>query len=226
MGLDRSPSAVVFDLDGTLIDSRDDIAAACNVALAAHGYPKLSAERIAEFVGDGARLLMARACERAPEDAIVDALLETFLDYYTDHPTTHTTLLPGARSTLAALGSLPLALCTNKPRRTTERVLENLKIGQCFELVVAGDDLPQKKPDPAPLIQIAERLGMPTRKLVMVGDGPQDIECGHAAGARTVGVRGGLLPESRLLASKPEVVLDSLHALPKLIQSWQTGALD
>lgn len=209
---------VVFDLDGTLIDSRLDIARAANHALSELGLPALPVERIASFVGDGAAALLARAAGVREDDALVRQLLTPFLDFYSAHPTAHTTFMPGARDTLAALRPrYSLAICTNKPRRTTDAVLATLDLVKLFAVVVAHGDLPQKKPDPAPLLHIAERLGLAPNELAMVGDGPQDIEAGRAAGAFTVGIKGGIIPFERLLAASPDVMLDSLGELPALL---------
>jgi phosphoglycolate phosphatase len=115
---------------------------------------------------------------------------------------------------------LPLALCTNKPRITTEPVLAALGLDS-FRVVVAGGDLPEKKPHPAPLLHIAQALALAPRELVMVGDGAQDILAGRAAGARTVGVRGGIQAEARLLAAEPDVVIESLAELSALVAAWR-----
>jgi phosphoglycolate phosphatase len=214
-------SAVVFDLDGTLVDSLGDIAAALNHALAAYSLPELGEDEIRGYVGDGASALCARAARLAPTAAELAPLLAEFLARYTAHATVKTELVPGARELLRALGrTLPLALLTNKPRRTTDAVLAGLDLARHFQVVIAGDDLPEKKPDPAPLRAIAARLGLGPESLVMVGDGPQDIECGRAAGARTVGVLGGFVPEARLLASEPDRVIASLAELEDAIRDF------
>jgi 2-phosphoglycolate phosphatase len=211
---------VVFDLDGTLIDSRLDIASSANHALGAHGFPTLSLEEISRYVGDGARWLLARAARLEHGAPELDALLATFITYYGEHPTDHTELLPGAREVLARLAHLPLALCTNKPRAITDRVLENLRLSSTFQVVIGGGDLPKNKPDPLPLLHIADRLGLSATKLVMVGDGAQDIGCAKAAGARAVGVEGGMQGNAALLASEPEVLLKSLFELPAVLEPW------
>jgi phosphoglycolate phosphatase len=130
----------------------------------------------------------------------------------------HTRLCPGAESALSALSALSLALCTNKPRVTTEAVLAALGLSELFQVVVAGGDLPRSKPDPLPILHIAERLGLSPSELVMVGDGAQDILSGRAAGAFTVGVRGGIQPIERLLAAEPDLLLDSLEELPEALR--------
>ncbi len=164
---------------------------------------------------------MARAARLDLEAAALDPLLETFSDYYTAHPTDHTLLLPGVHEALAELSHLPLALCTNKPRRITEAVLGNLRLPVRFRVLVGGGDLPKSKPDPLPLQHIAERLGLSTTELVMVGDGAQDILCAKAAGARSVGVEGGMQGREPLLRAGRDEVVKTLAELPALIERWQ-----
>lgn len=211
---------LVFDLDGTLIDSRKDIAAALNHALVSTGRAPLSEELIGSYVGDGARTLCARAIAREEDDPAVSTVLDAFLAYYGAHPADFTRWLPHAREVLGSLASHPLALCTNKPRVTTDAVLRALSADGLFAVTMAGGDTAQKKPNPAPLLAIAERLRVPASQLVMIGDGPQDIEAGHRAGAKTIGVRGGFPPLEKLLAARPDVVIDSLAELPKLVEEW------
>ena len=122
----RRLRGAVFDLDGTLIDSRGDIAAACLHALAAHGFPTLPEATLLTYVGDGARPLLSRAAGIEPSDPRLDALYASFIAYYQAHPVVHTRLCDGAESALSKLSPLALALCTNKPRETTELVLAAL----------------------------------------------------------------------------------------------------
>jgi 2-phosphoglycolate phosphatase len=210
---------LVFDLDGTLIDSRRDIWTACNFALRESGFAEAELEVVSSYVGDGARLLLSRASGVPESDARIERLLSDFLSYYSAHPVAFTTLCPGVEAALS-IRELPLAVCTNKPRVTTDAVLRSLELDRHFHAVSAGDDLPERKPHPAPLLWIARELGVEARELVMIGDGPQDVECGKRAGARTVGVRG-IIAHERLLAAEPDVVLGSLAELPELVARWQ-----
>jgi phosphoglycolate phosphatase-like HAD superfamily hydrolase len=128
--------------------------------------------------------------------------------------------MPGVPHVLSALSMFPLAICTNKPRRTALAVLRGLELEGYFALIVAGGDPPEKKPSPAPMFFIAERLGLAPAALVMVGDGPQDVLSAKAAGARSVGVEGGIQARERLVASAPDALLGSLVELPALIEAW------
>ena len=216
--------AVVFDLDGTLVDSRRDIAASANYALQVHGYPTLPEEEIAGYVGDGARRLVQRAAKLESRSPEVEALLATFVNYYTAHAADHTRPIAGAEATLDALKPLPIALCTNKPRETTNALLHALGWHRRFDLVVAGGDFPAPKPDPLPLLHISSTLGVAPQALVMIGDGPQDVECGRAVGCRTVGIIGGLIPRDRLLGARPDFLIEHLDELPALLESLGISA--
>jgi phosphoglycolate phosphatase len=212
-------SAVVFDLDGTLVDSRADLASSANYALVRHGFAPHSEEAICTFVGDGAKTLIARAADLDESNPQLDALLETFSEHYVRHCAEQTKLMPGALNALARLRErgLPLAVLTNKPRSSTITLLTALKTLEQFSVVVAGGDLPYLKPDPRPLRFVAERLEIPVARLVLVGDGPQDVECGRACGATTIGVKGGLATLERLIAAKPNRLIASLDELPDTV---------
>jgi len=178
-----SVAAVVLDLDGTLVDSRQDIVRAVHFALDRHGVRQRELNEIASYVGDGARMLVARALDLRPTDGEVDPVLDTFLRYYSEHAADCTTPMPGAIAALDALRHLPLALCTNKPRPATELVIE-------------------------------KTLRIPTTRMVMVGDGVQDIECGHRAGAHTIAVLGGFTSKAQLMAARPHRILSTIAELP------------
>jgi phosphoglycolate phosphatase len=216
-------SGVVFDLDGTLVDSRRDIAEAANHALDKNGFDKLPHDELESYVGDGAPLLMSRAARLDAKDEKVRVLVADFLDYYAEHPIDHTGLMPGALQALQELQAYALGVCTNKPRRTSLAVIQGLRLEARFSGVVAGDDLPQRKPDPAPVVETARRMGVPVSEVIMVGDGPQDVLSGRAAGAYTVGVRGGIQAFERLAAAEPHALIDTLAELPALVSRLARG---
>lgn len=212
---DAQPAlGVVFDLDGTLIDSRADIVRATNGTRAREGLPPLPPETVHGFVGDGAKKLVQRAFGIHGETRELARLVDVFLDEYTKEPVVDTAVLPGVWEMLDALSALPLAICTNKPRRTTVPVLEVLRLAERFQVIVAGGDTKEAKPSREPLIAVAYHLGVGASRLVMVGDGPQDILAARAVGAHAVGVRGGFLPIERLVESRPDVILDHIGELP------------
>ena len=211
------PRALLFDLDGTLVDSRADIAAACNAALVAHGRTALPLADVAAMIGDGARLLIARALAASEVPGGAPLTLEdvaaSFHGYYVAHPCVHTTLLPGAREIVAeaARDGLPCALVTNKPREVTLALLEALGLSTTFAFIWAGGDGPLK-PAPDGVRASAEALGVPPDTAWMVGDGPQDVGAGKAAGCITVGIPG-IAEHERLVASAPDMIFASLAEL-------------
>ncbi len=183
----RAVGALVFDLDGTLIDSRADIAAAVNHTLSRLGYATLPLEQVMGYVGDGAGHLIMRAAGLPSDSPELQTMLDQFLEYYTAHAADQTAWMPGALASLDALAMYPLAVCTNKPRATTLAVLGAFGALGRFASIVAGGDLPALKPDPLPLLEIAKQLHCAPTELVVVGAGPQDIEAGKRAGAYTIG---------------------------------------
>jgi phosphoglycolate phosphatase len=219
-----SPAAVVFDLDGTLVDSRGDIVAALNHALQGTNRQPLPAIAIVGLIGDGARALCARAAQLPEASPDVDNLVERFIAYYEEHPVDLSRWAPGAVQALedlAEIAELRLAICTNKPRTTTEAVLGALGVRTRFAAIYGGGDGPERKPAPGPLLAVVERLGVAPNDVIMVGDGPQDIECARRAGARSVAVAAGFTPRSQLLAAKPDVMIDTLADLTGVIRRWR-----
>jgi phosphoglycolate phosphatase len=212
---DLSTGPLVFDLDGTLIDSRRDIAAACNHALVAIGRDPLPLEEITVHVGSGARALLVGVLGENVAARHFEELLTHFQSYYAAHPIDHNELMPGAAECLALRSpQRPVALCTNKPLHLTTIVLRALGWSDVFDVVVAPAPGDRTKPHPDLLVRVAESLGVKASRLIMIGDSPQDVGAGKAVGAHTVGVKGGLLPLERLVAAEPDVILDSLLALP------------
>jgi phosphoglycolate phosphatase len=212
-----NPRAVLFDLDGTLIDSRADIAAACNHALTSVDRAPLEESVIAGYVGDGARVLLARALALPPDEPLVDRALTAFHRYYEDHAVVHTTLMPGTREVLDALGDRPVALVTNKPRGATMAVLRALALEERFASVRTGSDGPLK-PDPRAILDVLKWIRIDPKDAWVVGDGEQDVRAGRAAGCQTVGVRGGLQGDAKLVASEPDALVGSLGELAAVVK--------
>jgi phosphoglycolate phosphatase len=207
------PRGVVFDLDGTLIDSRADIAQACNHVLEAAGRAPLPVETISGFVGDGARALLARAFGIADSAPELDALLEQWQRYYIAHPVDHTLLMHGAVRALRELNArgIRLAIVTNKARAVTLAIIEALGIAPQLHALYAGGDGPLK-PHPKSIVIMAQALQYTTRELWVVGDGTQDIEAAHAAGAKAIAIAGGFNCEATLRAAAPDAYFESLEA--------------
>jgi len=182
-----SVRAVLFDLDGTLVDSAPDLTLAANKMLSALGYPQVNCTQVKGWVGDGVRSLVLRALTAIVGDVPAESLIEQgyvlFQRYYAESVYQDSTLYPGVHETLQTLKSsgLALACVTNKPSRFTKPVLEKSGLTGFFGAVVSGDDLPLKKPDPAPLEFAAEQLGVPLTACVLVGDSINDIRAAGAA---------------------------------------------
>jgi phosphoglycolate phosphatase len=203
---------VVFDLDGTLIDSRRDLADAANALIVEGGGRPLPVDTIAGMVGEGAPLLVRRALRAAGLDPDAATALPRFLELYDERLLVHTRLYEGTREALEALApTTTLAILTNKPQRHSERILEGLGIAPFFRWVVGGDTLLGRKPDPGGLNHLMSVAHAGTGDTVMVGDSAIDLRTARAAGTpvclvsygfgfRTV---EGLLSGSELVADNP-----------------------
>ncbi|MCU0689953.1 MAG: HAD-IA family hydrolase [Polyangiaceae bacterium] len=219
------PRVVVFDLDGTLLNTGPDITTSCNFALQNHGFEALDEQRVVRFVGDGARMLMARASGLSTRDARLDTLVEAFVSHYQEHPIQATTWLPFATHALEELSELQLALCTNKPRSITVRILAALHAEERFAVVVAGGDVPRGKPATDSLRKVAVDLEVDPREMVMIGDGPQDVLAGKSVGARTMAVATGYTSRVFLQELRPDVLLDDLRTAPDVIRRWRESTV-
>ncbi len=177
------PDALVFDLDGTLIDSRRDLTTAINRMRAGLELPPLALEQVITMVGEGARLLVERALGPGFSPERIDQALETYLDYYREVCLETTRTYPGVDMMLAELaGRYPLALLSNKGEALSRRILDGLGLTAHFREILGGDSLSTRKPDPAGLHVLAGRLGVPVQHLLLVGDTWVDAETARNAG--------------------------------------------
>lgn len=206
----RAPRLVVFDLDGTLIDSIGDIASSANQTLAeAYGESaRLSADVVRGFVGHGARQLIERCVGAAGKPAAdIAPLFERFLVVYASRLTETTRLYPGMADALDRLQtSARLAVLTNKPGAMSRTIVKDLGLAGRFTAVIGGDDLQSKKPDPEGLLKIAAEAGVPPEETALVGDSAVDIRTARAAGATAIGVLWGYDREG-VTAEKPDLLL-------------------
>ncbi len=212
----RELRPLVFDLDGTLIDSRRDIARAVNAALEDQGKAALAVETVTRFVGRGAKALL-RDIVGEVREAELEAWFQAFQRHYLEDPVRENSFMPGALSALGLRDKRCVALCTNKPLVMTRRVLECLGWEDFFDVVVAPSEDEKKKPDKEPLLRVARALDVAPSRLIMVGDAPPDVGAGKAAGAVTVGVFGGFVTAEVLGASGPDFLLNTLEELPGLL---------
>ncbi len=210
----RAAQLVIFDLDGTLIDSKLDLAHAVNAMRAWMGMGPLDFELIYSYVGDGAPVLVRRALGVETGEADAQRALEYFLGWYAEHKLDNTCLYPGVREALDRLrdADLHLAVLTNKPVRISRAILEGLGVGQHFFRVYGGNSFPEKKPSPVGVETLAREAGVDLSRTVVVGDSAVDVRTARNAGVGVCGVTYGFQPESfeeqppdRVFATMPEV---------------------
>jgi phosphoglycolate phosphatase len=205
---------VVFDLDGTLVDSSRDLASAVNAALqqVAPGAPPLPEVLVRSFIGSGARKLIERSLQASGLPLPADDVLPAFLEEYRGRMLDTTRLYPGVEAALDALAAKTLAVLTNKPGDLSRAILEGLGVASRFARVYGGDDLPERKPHPSGLLRILEEAGTAASEAVLVGDSDIDVLTGRAAGVFTVGVSYGFAPHS-LETTPPDLMIDDLGQL-------------
>ena len=204
--------ALIFDLDGTLIDSKLDLALSVNAAIEHMGRAILAHETIYGYVGDGAPLLLRRALGEGVTDAEVDEGLGFFLSYYRAHMLDNTVTYPGVREGLDLLKGRSMAVLTNKPARFSQRILDGLGLTGYFRFVYGGNSFQTKKPDPLGANTVLRELGAAPQEAMMVGDSDVDVRTARNAGMWACGVSYGLGAEG-MRAHPPDVLLDSLVEL-------------
>jgi phosphoglycolate phosphatase len=207
----KGPRLVVFDLDGTLVDSLADIAAALNRALGdlSPGIPGLSQDDVRPLIGRGARELIARALPRVGLDAPVDEALALFVESYRGGLLNETRLYPGVLTGLDRLADRTLAVLTNKPGDMSRAILQGLGLADRFVRIYGGGDVPNRKPDPAGLERLLTETAIGPHQALMVGDSAVDVRTARNAGAAAAGVSYGFDP-SGLAAEPPDLMVDSL----------------
>lgn len=230
----RSIKLVIFDLDGTLIDSRLDLVHSVNAALRHIGRPELPDDVIASYVGDGAPILIQRALGgETVDEAIVRQGLQFFLSYYREHKLDHTTVYAGIHEALSAIqnsshegpggnggrksSGVPrqMAVLTNKPVIPSRAIVEALGLGPFFAQVYGGNSFATKKPDPEGARKLLDEHGVRPEEAAIVGDSHVDIETGRNAGLWTVGVSYGFAPHT-LAECPPDVLVDAPQELAEV----------
>jgi phosphoglycolate phosphatase len=225
----HSIKLVIFDLDGTLIDSRLDLVHSVNAALRHIGRPELPDDVIASYVGDGAPILIQRALGgEATDEALVRKGLEFFLSYYRAHKLDHTTVYAGIPETLAAIQNSAspskngtprkMAVLSNKPVVPSRAIIEALGLGRFFSQIYGGNSFASKKPDPEGARRLLEEYGVSPQHAAMIGDSHVDVSTGRNAGMVTVGVTYGFAPHT-LQDTPPDVVVDHPSELAALFSA-------
>jgi phosphoglycolate phosphatase len=216
--------AVMIDLDGTLADTIPDLAEAANMMLHELGRPALGPQLIRTFVGKGIPRLVERVLAGSLEGSVDGGLLARALSIYercyAEVNGRHTVIFPGVREGLKKLRAmrLPLACVTNKAERFTRALLQQLQLARCFEQVIAGDTLPQKKPDPQPLLHACHGFAIVPGDMLMIGDSANDVEAARAAGCPVFCVDYGYSEGRDVRELDVDAIVASLIEATRLIQ--------
>ncbi len=215
----RRPAAVIWDLDGTLVDSAPDLSTALNTVLEEQGQPVYEIAQVRTLIGGGVAKLIERAWRGHGVDldaAGIAALLPRFMDIYSDCATEQTALRPAAGEVLAHFQQqgVKQGLCTNKPEAVTHQILHALGIHEVFSSIIGGDSTAQRKPHPLPLQTVMAQLGVKPQESLMIGDSGADVGAARAAGVKVILVPDGYtgVPAETLGA---DYVLESLSSLKK-----------
>lgn len=210
--------AVLFDLDGTLIDSGDDLANSVNFMLKKMNKKQYDNETIKRWIGNGAAVLVKRALSGSMDIKDIDEeefqkAFEIFMNHYSENLCVNTSLFDGVREVLESLKDKKLAIITNKPFKFVLPILEHFKIDDYFDVVLGGDSLDEKKPSPKPLKVACKKLGVLENEAVMVGDSKNDIIAAKNAGIRSVCVTYGYLQGEEAESLGADFIINSLIEL-------------
>jgi phosphoglycolate phosphatase len=208
---------LIFDLDGTLVDSKKDLTASVNYIRTRFDLPVLTEEAIARFIGNGALMLIRRALDTKATEDNVQTGLQMFLSYYRAHMLDSTALYPGVRETLDRLRDCKLAVLTNKPVHFSCAMLDGLGIYRHFAAVYGGNSFDHKKPDPVGIYQILSDTKGQREKTWMIGDSAVDVLTGRNAGVMTCGVTYGYATET-FKEAQPDFLIDRFAELENLVR--------
>lgn len=211
----RKTSLIIYDFDGTLVDTLFDIADAVNLSLEALGLRTLSRETIRKYVGKGVERLMAQSIDGTGYDDLQSAV-ELFRKHYSENLMNHTRFYPSGREILDHFRDKKQAICSNKPEGFVRQILESLKCLDTFDAILGGDSLKSRKPDPEGLLHLLERFQCSPEQAVLVGDSPVDIETGKRAGIYTCVVSFGFGDPKEIASAKPDCTIDHLSQLKDL----------
>lgn len=226
MGLSKKfpVRALIFDLDGTLIDSQLDLIHSVNAMLCETGRQELPAETISGYIGHGAPVLVARALGPASTEEERTWALKFFLAYYEEHKMDNTCAYPGVGNTLAELSAhgMPMAVLTNKPVRISVRILEALALANYFRMIYGGNSFETKKPDPLGAMTILQELNVAAVDAMVVGDSEVDVQTARNAGCLAAAVNFGFGVHDRV-ANPADVYIDEFTELIQLVSNGAKG---
>lgn len=206
---------IIFDLDGTLVDSRIDITNAINYALKEYGLGPYTVEEITSLVGRGITRLIEDLIRPYPEIPL-NTIIERFLYHYERHLIDNTRPYPFVKEVLEELRDYKKAVISNKREYLSKKTLEGLGLLKYFDIVLGSDSTPEKKPSPVPVLMVLEKLNVPGSEAVIVGDSDLDIKAGKAAGVLTIAVSYGYRP--REILSEADYIIDSIKELLPLLK--------
>ncbi|CAG1065308.1 phosphoglycolate phosphatase [uncultured bacterium] len=210
---------VIFDLDGTLIDSSGDIAWCANKTLAAFGHAEMDPSEIVGHIGWGVKPLLEKLMPGEAPEMITEARLK-FLEVYGGHLVVETTLYPGVVELLDRLSGQgkKLAVVTNKPEGLASGILDVMKLSGYFKLLLGGDSLPNRKPHPEPIEKAIKELGAKPDRTIVVGDSPVDCEAAKGAGAYAIGAAYGFRGRGELEAAGCDIIVEDVPSLKTAIR--------
>ncbi|HLZ93284.1 MAG TPA: HAD-IA family hydrolase [Candidatus Acidoferrum sp.] len=208
--------ALIFDLDGTLIDSKLDLIHSVNAMLREMKLPHLSAETISGYIGHGAPQLVSRALGPSATEEQRKHALQFFLQYYEDHKMDNTCAYPGVTDTLAQLSQMPMAVLTNKPVRISVRILNSLGLAKYFRAVYGGNSFESKKPDPFGAHTILKEFNVSARETLLVGDSEVDVQTARNAGTQAAAVNYGFGVHDRA-AHPADIYLERFTELTDIV---------
>jgi phosphoglycolate phosphatase len=214
----RTVRALIFDLDGTLIDSKLDLIHSVNAMLREMKRPQLAAETISGYIGHGAPQLVVRALGGTATEEELKHALQFFLGYYEQHKMDNTCAYPGVPGTLEQLSHVPMAVLTNKPARISVRILNSLGLAKYFRSIYGGNSFESKKPDPFGANKILQEFGVAARDTLIVGDSEVDIQTARNAGTQAAAVNYGFGIHDRA-AYPADIYLDHFADLSDFVRN-------
>ena len=208
--------AIIFDLDGTLVNSGQDLANSVNYAREQMGLPEISEELVMSYIGEGAPTLIRRAMGADADPAKIKQAYDIFLDYYHQHLLDNTYLYPGVADTLERLNGCVLSVLTNKNVSASDKILESLGVLRKFSAVYGGDSFEQKKPDPVGLNRILSEHRVLGARALIVGDSQVDVLTGQNAGVKSCGVTWGMSSHT-LSQVSPDYLIQTMEELVPIV---------
>ncbi|MDX1824394.1 MAG: phosphoglycolate phosphatase [Thiohalomonadales bacterium] len=221
------PAMILIDVDGTLVDSVPDLTYCVDEMMKRLGMPTHGEAKVRNWVGNGVERLVRRALigqlDGEPDEALYEKAYPIFLELYRDNTSKRSCLYPGIKEGLDYLKSegYKMGCVTNKAAQFTEPLLKDLGVYDYFSIVISGDTLPQKKPDPAPLLHAAKFFNVSPEQAMMIGDSISDVKAARAAGFRIVCMTYGYNHGVDIRDANPDAVMDSMAELPDLLGKLQ-----